>query len=171
MEIIGVVGGSGFVGGSITKYLVRNFEIRILDIVPPCFQLEGNFSFHKCDIRNYREVEVALQGVDLVIHTAIIQIPKINEAKRLGYEVNVVGTENVCRAVDTLPNVKGLILTGSWHTIGERELSGVIDETFGFRPDKVEDRARLYALSKIVQEAVVRYYDEMSSKIYGIIRM
>jgi len=70
-----------------------------------------------------------------------------------------------------LPNVKGMILAGSWHTIGERELSGVINEEFGFRPDKVEDRARLYALSKIAQEAIVRFYDEMSDKIYGIIRM
>jgi len=57
------------------------------------------------------------------------------------------------------------------HTIGERELRGVIDEEFGFRPDKVEDRARLYALSKIAQESVVRFYDEVSEKIFGIVRM
>jgi len=62
-------------------------------------------------------------------------------------------------------------LAGSWHTIGERELTGVLDEEFGFRPDKVEDRARLYALSKMAQEAIVRFYDEMSEKVYGIIRM
>jgi nucleoside-diphosphate-sugar epimerase len=47
----------------------------------------------------------------------------------------------------------------------------VIDEEFGFRPDKVEDRARLYALAKIVQESVVRFYDEMSEKVFGIVRM
>ena len=32
-------------------------------------------------------------------------------------------------------------------------------------------RARLYALSKMAQEAIVRFYDEMSNKIFGIIRM
>jgi UDP-glucose 4-epimerase len=64
-----------------------------------------------------------------------------------------------------------MILTGSWHTMGERKLEGTIDEEFGFRPDKVEDRAKLYALSKIAQECIVRYYDEMSEKIFGIIRM
>jgi len=58
-------------------------------------------------------------------------------------------THNICRAVAEEPNIKGMILAGSWHTIGERELSGIIDEEFGFRPDKVEDRTRLYALSKI----------------------
>ena len=45
------------------------------------------------------------------------------------------------------------------------------DEEFGFRPDKVENRARLYALSKMAQEATVRFYDEMSDKIFGVIRM
>jgi UDP-glucose 4-epimerase len=85
--------------------------------------------------------------------------------------VNIIGTQNVCKAVEENPNVEGMILAGSWHTIGERELKGIINEEFGFRPDKVEDRARLYALSKIAQESIVRFYDEMSNKIYGIIRM
>jgi len=64
-----------------------------------------------------------------------------------------------------------MILASSWHTVGERELKGMINEEFGFRPDKVEDRARLYVLSKIAQESIVRSYDEVSDKIYGIIRM
>ena len=62
-------------------------------------------------------------------------------------------------------------MSGSWHTMGERKLRGIVDEEFGFRPDKVEDRARLYALSKIGQETIVRFYDEMSAKTYSIIRM
>jgi UDP-glucose 4-epimerase len=106
-----------------------------------------------------------------VIHTAIVQIPLINEQKRLGYEVNVIGTQNVCRAVEENPGIKGMILAGSWHTIGERGIVGMVDEEFGFRPDKVEDRARLYALSKVAQESIVRIYDEMSCKTFGVIRM
>ena len=67
--------------------------------------------------------------------------------------------------------IKGMILAGSWHTIGESGLEGIIDEGFGYRPDRVEDRGRLYALSKVVQECIVRFYDEMSEKVFGIIRM
>jgi UDP-glucose 4-epimerase len=85
--------------------------------------------------------------------------------------VNVIGTQNVRRAVDENPQMKGVILASSWHTIGESGVEGVIDEEFGFRPDRVEDRARLYALSKIAQESIVRFYDEMSGKVFGIIRM
>lgn len=167
---IGIVGDSGFIGFSLAKHLSSFFRIKLLDVKEPKNRLE-NLAFELCDIRDYEQVKKALTDVNLVIHTAIIQIPFINESKRLAYEVNFLGIHNVCKAVDELPNVKGMILTGSWHTIGERELGGVINEEFGLRPDKVEDRARFYALSKVVQEAIVRFYDEISDKIYGIIRM
>ena len=167
---IGIIGGAGYIGFSLAKHLAHAFNVKIIDIKAPKIMFE-NFSFQQCDIRDYKKVEKALRDVDLVIHTAIVQIPLINEQKKLGYEVNVIGTQNVCKAVEENFRVRGLILAGSWHTIGERQLKGVIDEEFGFRPDKVEDRARLYALSKMAQEATVRFYDETSDKIYGIIRM
>ena len=168
---IAIVGGAGFVGKSLARHLSKKFKVKILDVKPISGDLKGFVTHVNCDIRNYQEIANGLDDVSLVIHTAIVQIPLINEKRRLGYEVNVIGTQNVCKAVDENPNVRGMILAGSWHTVGERELKGIIDEEFGFRPDKVEDRARLYALSKIAQESIVRFYYEMSDKIYGIIRM
>jgi nucleoside-diphosphate-sugar epimerase len=169
--IVGITGGAGYIGTSLARHLVRSFNVKLLDIKAPEKKLQENISFQLCDVRNYKQVRDTLEDVDLVIHTSIVQIPLITEQKRLGYDVNFLGTQNVCRAVDENPRNKGLILSGSWHTIGERGLKGVIDEEFGFRPDKVEDRARLYALSKMAQESIVRFYDEMSEKIYGVIRM
>ena len=169
--LVGITGGSGFIGSSLAKHLARSFDVRLLDVSPPKQKFGSGVSFQVCDVRNLEEVRKSLEDVDLVIHAAIVQIPVINEQKRLGYEVNILGTQNVCRAVDESPRIKGMILAGSWHTVGERELRGVIDEEFGFRPDKVEDRARLYALAKIAQESVVRFYDEMFGKVFGIIRM
>jgi UDP-glucose 4-epimerase len=168
---VGITGGTGYIGSSLTKHFAQYFDVRLLDVEAPRQELGGGVSFRICDVRDFEEVRKSLEEVDLVIHVAIVQIPVINERKRLGYEVNISGTQNVCRAVDENPRIKGLILAGSWHTIGERELRGVIDEEFGFRPDKVEDRARLYALAKIAQESVVRFYDEMAEKVFGIIRM
>ena len=168
---ITIVGGSGFVGSALARYFNKEFKVRVLDKNPLPKSIERKVEYQQCDIRNYDEVERGLENTDLVIHAAIVQIPLINEEKRLGYEVNVLGTQNVCRVVDENPSIKGMILAGSWHLFGERGLEGVIDEGFGFRPDRVEDRARLYAFSKIAQETVVRFYDEMSEKIYGIIRM
>ena len=168
---VAIVGGSGFVGSSLARYFSGSFELRVLDNKPLPKDLEGKVDFQHCDIRNYDEVEKRLQDVELVIHTAIIQIPLINEKKRLGYEVNMIGTQNLCKAVNRIRSLKGLLLAGTWHVFGEKELRGLIDEEFGFRPDKVEHRARLYALCKVGQETIVRVYDEMSEKIYGVIRM
>ena len=168
---IGITGGSGYIGSSIAKKISTSYNVKLIDIRPPKQKLPEKVSFEECDLRDYNRVKKAIDSVDLVIHTAIIQIPEIIEKKMLAYEVNILGTNNVCRAVEDSVNVKGLILSGSWHTIGEKELRGTINEEFGFRPDKVEDRARLYALSKMAQESIVRFYDEMSTKIFGIIRM
>jgi nucleoside-diphosphate-sugar epimerase len=168
---IGVVGGSGYIGSAIADLLSKFYEIRVIDNAPLPSKLEGRVSYSKCDIKQYKEVEEALYDLDLVIHTAIIQIPLINENKALGYEVNFLGTQNLCKCVDKSPSIKGFLLSGTWHVFGERELSGTIDESYGFRPDKVEGRARLYAMSKIAQEVVVRFHDEMSEKIFGVIRL
>jgi nucleoside-diphosphate-sugar epimerase len=168
---IGIVGGSGFIGSSIAQHLSKTYKVKVLDIKPLRKDPEGRTEFEHCDIRNYRQVSTSLKDVELVIHAAIIQIPLINEARRLGYEVNVLGNQNVCEAINKSARARGLILLGSWHVFGERGLNGTIDEEFGFRPDKVEERARLYALCKIAQETIVRVYDELSEKIFGMIRM
>lgn len=168
---ITIVGGAGFIGSALTRHFSKEFKVQVLDKKPLPESLEEKVEYQQCDIRNYDEVEQGLKNTDLVIHAAIVQIPSINEERRLGYEVNVLGTQNICEVVDKSPSAKGMILAGSWHLFGERGLKGVIDEGFGFRPDKVEDRARLYAFSKIAQETVVRFYDEMSEKIYGVIRL
>lgn len=168
---IAIVGGSGFVGSALARYLDDVFEIRILDMKPVSKDLESRVSFRKCDIRNRDSVKENLKGVDLVIHAAIVQIPVINENKRLGYEVNVVGTQNLCEAVLGSSSIRGFLLVGSWHVFGEREFLGTVDEEFGFRPDKTEERAKFYALTKIAQETIVRTYDELSEKIFGVVRI
>ncbi|MFB0567526.1 MAG: NAD-dependent epimerase/dehydratase family protein [Candidatus Bathyarchaeia archaeon] len=171
MNKIGIVGGAGFIGSALARHLSKSFVIKILDMKPVPKDLQKKLEYQQLDVNKYKEVERGLIDVEFVIHTAIVQIPLINKAKRLGYEVNILGTQNVCEVVNQNPSIRGLILASSWHVVGERELRGVIDEEFGFRPDRVEDRARLYVLCKIGQETIVRVYDEMSEKIYGVIRM
>jgi len=165
---VAIVGGSGFIGSALTDHLVQDFRIKILDMKPPS---RGGVEFEQCDIRNKDQIRAALQGSQLVIHTAIVQIPAINDDMLKGYEVNVLGTLNVCEAVRSLESIKGLILASSWHVFGERKFGGVINEEFGFRPDEVETRAQFYALCKIAQEAITRTSGKMSGKSYGIVRL
>jgi nucleoside-diphosphate-sugar epimerase len=121
---IAIVGGARFIGESLARHLSKKFLVKILDVRVPQKDLGNSVSYIPCDVRDYKEVESRLDDVDLVIHTAIVQIPLINENKSLGYEVNVVGTQNVCKAVEKNQKAKGMILAGTWHTIGERDLQG-----------------------------------------------
>ena len=74
---IGVVGGSGFIGNALSNFIQKIYDIKIIDINPIAdFNISHEYS--QCDIRNYVELERSLKDVDLVIHTAIIQIPLIN---------------------------------------------------------------------------------------------
>lgn len=167
-----VVGGAGYVGSAIAERLERMFDVTIVNNRPPTGTLATRHIDNKsCDIADYDHTKDALDGVEFVIHTAIVQIPKINEQKRLGYEVNIVGTQNVCRAVNEIGSIKGMILIGSWHVFGEHGISGVVNEEFGFRPDHVDERARLYALCKVGQEAITRIHASMSDKVYAVIRV
>lgn len=168
---VGIVGGSGYIGSVLANYLSSSFKVKVVDVNPLPRNLKHKVEYQKRNILEYNEIKRALNDVDLVIHTAIVQIPLINENKKLGYKVNLLGTQNICKIVDETPSIKGMILSGTWHVFGEEGLKGSLDETFGYRPDKVEDRARLYAFSKIGQEVIVRFYDEMSEKIFGVVRM
>lgn len=169
---VAVVGGAGYIGSAIAVRLERMCDVTIVDNRSPPSALVAKGIDHKsCDIVDYDQTREALGGVEFVIHTAIVQIPMINEQKQLGYQVNIVGTQNVCRAVDEIESIKGMILVGSWHVFGEHGMSGVVDEEFGFRPDHVDERARLYALCKVGQEAITRIYAAMSDKVYAVIRV
>jgi UDP-glucose 4-epimerase len=167
-DSIAIVGGSGFVGSALAKTLSKRFNVVILDRVSPR-DFDGRFS--PCDIRDKKSLSESLTGFDLVINAAIIQLPRINEIKREAYEVNVLGVQNLCETVETTSSIKGLLHTSSWHVLGERDSSGVLDEEFGIRPEKTKNNARLYALCKISQEAIIQVISEMSSKSYGILRL
>jgi nucleoside-diphosphate-sugar epimerase len=166
-----VFGGSGFIGSSLAAHLSsRGYRVRVADINPPKRSLE-NVDFRRCDVRDGLDVFACLADASVAINAAIIQIPRINEEPVLGYQVNVVGAQNICEAVARLDGVVGVVQAGTWHTIGETGLEGVVDEEFGYRPDKVEERAKIYALSKVCQESVVRLYSRMyPGRSYVVLR-
>jgi len=109
---VGIVGGSGFIGSPLVKHLSDKFHIKVLDLKRPK-ETNKRIDYVHCNIRHYAAVKKGLKDVDLVIHTAIVQIPLVNEKKRLGYEVNIKGTQNVCETVVENPKIKGMILTRS----------------------------------------------------------
>jgi len=168
-----IIGGSGYIGSSLAEGLLKEgYEIKIFDLRPPkSNKLKSMTTFMKGDIRSFSQVKEAIKDCDIVIHTAIIQIPLVNYYKREGFEVNVQGTINVCKAIEEYESIKGMILTSTWHVYGEYCLMEVIDEKYAYRPDYTEERARFYALSKSAQEIIVRLFSEFSQKYYVIFRL
>jgi UDP-glucose 4-epimerase len=165
--------GCGFIGTSLAEFLSKKYVVSTMDVIPQPESLKSLNIQHKLiDITNLETLKTKIGSPDVIIHTAIIQIPKITEDKKLGYDVNVVGTQNLCEIVSSTSKILGMILISSWHTYGERDLTGTIREDVGYFPDNVEDRAKLYALSKTIQECILRFYDEKETgKIYGAIKI
>ncbi|UCE28883.1 MAG: NAD(P)-dependent oxidoreductase [Candidatus Bathyarchaeota archaeon] len=166
--------GAGFVGSTLAKHLSSSYSVTTFDVnpAPPLLEHVKNVEHKACDISNYKEIEEKIGKPKTVVHTAIIQIPAINQKKNQAYEANILGTHNICKLVKKTDGISGLILCGSWHVFGEREYRTTIDVSFGYRPDKVEERAKLYVISKMIQEGIVRFYNSMiNEKTYGIIRL
>jgi len=167
-----VAGGSGFIGAEVARHIsMHGLKVCTLDVVPPKQSTAQIGIPHiVCDITDWEGLRKQAPDAALIIHTAVVQIPRINDDRRVGYKVNVLGTENLCALVHER-DMRGLVLAGSWHIFGESGLNGHIDERYGYRPDKVEDRARFYALTKTAQEIVVRAHAEMSEKAFGVLRL
>lgn len=164
--------GSGFVGTSLAYFLKNTLSVKTFDVLPQSSLLKDSEIPHEIiNITDFNSLK-QIGNPKVIVHSAIIQIPRINEDKNLGYDVNVKGTQNICELVSQNPSIKGMILISSWHTYGEQQLSGILRENIGYRPDMVEDRARLYALSKTIQECLVRFYDEKTpEKIFGALKI
>jgi len=166
--------GAGFVGSSIAKHLSKSLSVVTFDVNPSPPFLRGvtKVEHRVCDVRRLGELKDSLGQPKVVVHTAIIQIPAIDQMKEQAYGVNIIGTQNICEVVKESPEILGLILCGSWHVFGERDYGGTVDSAFGYRPDKVEERARLYVISKMMQEGIVRFFGDMvGKKTFGIVRL
>ena len=90
----------------------------------------------------------------------------------MGYEVNVGGTENICKLVAQNPNIMGLIFLSTMRVFGERNFSNLVNEESTLQPNANRDWSKLYILSKIVGESIVKLFDEIyPNKLFGILRM
>src|SRR5436305_1479450 len=67
-----VTGGSGFLGINLIRYLyARGFDLVSLDIASFDYpDMEGKITNVRGDIRKRKDVEKAMQGVDMVVHCA-----------------------------------------------------------------------------------------------------
>jgi nucleoside-diphosphate-sugar epimerase len=94
-----VTGSTGFLGGYVLKELVdKGYEVRATDLPRADFSTAESLGVEKTtsDLLDYDSLLRTVKGVDAVIHLG--GIFDIGGDRKLLFDVNVKGTETICRA-------------------------------------------------------------------------
>ena len=120
-----VTGGSGFLGRYLVKELLKQgYETVVYDLeIPPEFQNnshEGSLlRYVKGDVQDYESLTKAMQGCDVVFHTAALaDLDRARSHPRQTIQVNVIGTVNCLEAARNA-GVRRFIFAGSVYTAGK----------------------------------------------------
>ncbi len=158
-----VTGGAGFIGSNIVEKLVKDGKkVVVLDNlcegkIENLSSVKKEITFIKGDIRNEKDLDKALRGVNFVLHQAALRsVPKSME-KPLEYnDVNVNGTLKLL-IKSKEHGVKRVVYASSSSVYGERERF----------PEKEEDSTNPispYAATKLMGE----YYCRLFSYSFGL---
>lgn len=165
MSKILITGGAGFIGSNLTEYFLgKGHQVVVLDNFATghrhnLIQHEGNSQFQliEGDIRNMEDCQIAVKGVDYVLHQAALgSVPRSIKDPQTSNEVNVSGFLNMLVAARDA-NVKRFIYAASSSTYGDSENLPKVEDVIG-KP------LSPYAITKYVNEL----YAEIFSKTYGI---
>ena len=166
-----VTGGAGFIGSHLLDELVKEgFEVTVLDnfstgrIENIRHHLEKEkIRFIEGDVRDRRDVEEALEGVDAVFHlAAITSVPYSIKHPEITYEVNINGTKNLLEAC-LHKDIERLIYLSTCAVYGEPEYLPV-DEKHPTNPISP------YAESKLKAEQACMEFQEAYSLKTTVLR-
>ena len=160
-----VTGGAGFIGSNLTEALLKlNNEVICLDnfatgkkenITP--FLTNPNYTLIEGDIRNISDCQLAVKGVDYVLHQAALgSVPRSIKDPITSNEVNVSGFLNMLTASRD-SGVKRFIYAASSSTYGDSEALPKVEDEIG-KP------LSPYAITKYVNEL----YADVFSKTYDL---
>lgn len=156
-----VTGGTGFIGSAIVGRLAqKNSFVRVLDNEFRSSSQElthfKNVEYIKGDIRNLKNVEDALTGIDVVIHLAYINGTKyFYENPDLVLEVGVKGMINVLEGARK-KNVKELYLASSSEVYQTPRIIPTPENVPMIIPDPLNPRFS-YGAGKIISEMLSLY--------------
>lgn len=166
-----VTGGAGFIGSHTVDYLIRKNPKRV--IVFDNFtrgvrvNLEeaaksGKIQIVDGDIRDAKQVNSLLKGVDYVFHQAAIRITRCAEDPRLCQEVLIDGTFNILESC-IKNNIKKLVFSSSASVYGDPSYLPM-DEKHPF------NNTTAYGAAKIANEEMIKAFRAMYGLNYIILR-
>ena len=150
-----VTGGAGSVGRMLVeRLLVAGKTVRIFDLPFMDFDgLEGRDGIEivKGDITDVDQVTQAVEGTGAVVHLAALLPPTSERDRDRTFGVNVGGTENIVKAMESVAPDAVLVFTSSISTYGNTQ-----DEEPPVTTDHAQSAIDIYAESKIAGERMVR---------------
>lgn len=169
IEFIGntvlVTGGAGFIGSNLCETLLKkenkvvcldNFATGKRENIAP-FLSHPNFILIEGDIRNLKDCQLAVKGVDFVLHQAALgSVPRSINDPITSNDVNISGFLNMLVASRD-EGVKRFVYAASSSTYGDSESLPKVE-------DKIGKPLSPYAITKYVNEL----YADVFSKTYGL---
>ncbi len=163
MRRVLVTGGAGFIGSHLVEALVQRGDwVRVLDnfstgrrenLAP----FENTIEILEGDLRDSRQVEAAVQDVELIFHqAAFISVPQSVQAPLTCFAVNVDGTANLLEAARR-QGARRVVLASSTAIYGNVDSLPLQEET---PPRPLSP----YALSKQVNEL----YGTLYTRLFGL---
>lgn len=160
-----ITGGAGFIGSNLCAYfLSKNYRVVCLDNfatghkhnLETCL-LDPNFKLIEGDIRHLADCQLAVQGVEYVLHQAALgSVPRSINDPITSNEVNVSGFLNMLVAARDA-KVKRFVYAASSSTYGDSVNLPKVEDVIG-KP------LSPYAITKYVNEL----YADIFSKTYGL---
>jgi nucleoside-diphosphate-sugar epimerase len=151
-----ITGGTGFLGAYIIKELVeKGYAVRAIRRTGKLPNYISKNIFDKVewvdgDVLDINSLEDAMEGIDIVIHSAAV-VSFIKKERERMYHVNVEGTANVVNAA-LEKNVRRLIHISSVAALGRTAVGGHVNEEKKWEESKVNTH---YAKSKYKAELEV----------------
>lgn len=149
-----VTGASGFLGREVVNELQKNKIYEVSGLIGKTsktdyFENSTPTNILRVDIADYSTLEIAknkLKGTDCVIHTAGLAHQFGRTTKKDFWNVNVRGTENICKLASEL-EARQFVLISSVSVYGDHG-DAEIFETFECRPESFYAESKLEAESK-----------------------
>lgn len=160
-----ITGGAGFIGSNLTEYFLGlGYKVVCLDNFSTGhrynlkdFLNNPDFKLIEGDIRNLADCNLAVEGVDYVLHQAALgSVPRSIKDPITTNDVNVSGFLNMLTAARDA-KVKRFVYAASSSTYGDSQGLPKVEDVIG-KP------LSPYAITKYVNEL----YAEIFSKAYGL---
>ena len=162
-----VTGGAGFIGSNLCEHLLDNgHDVVCLDnfstghienLLPLIKSFPNSFKLVVGDIRNIKDCQKAVEGIDYVLHEAALgSVPRSIKDPITTNDVNIGGFLNMLVAARDA-GVKRFIFAASSSTYGDSTTLPKVEDVIGHPLSP-------YAITKYVDEL----YADVFARIYGI---